>query len=67
MGSGVAAPGLQSTGSGAVVHGLSYPGSGIKPTSPALAGGFLSTEPPGKPVTLIYFKFSKIKFYFILK
>ena len=23
---------------------------GIEPTSPALAGGFFTTEPPGKPV-----------------
>ena len=26
---------------------LPYPG--IKPTSPSLAGGFFTTEPPGKP------------------
>jgi len=26
------------------------PGQGIEPTSPALAGGFFSTEPPGKPL-----------------
>ena len=26
---------------------------GIEPTSPALAGGFFTTEPPGKPNTLI--------------
>ena len=25
------------------------PGPGLKPVSPALAGGFLTTEPPGKP------------------
>ena len=25
------------------------PGPGIEPVSPALAGGFLSTAPPGKP------------------
>ena len=25
------------------------PGPGMEPTSPALAGGFFSTEPPGKP------------------
>ena len=36
--------------------GLLFPSSGdlsnpgIKPTSPALAGGFFSTEPPGNPV-----------------
>ena len=35
--------------------GLSFPAvgdlpySGIEPTSPALAGGFSTTEPPGKP------------------
>ena len=35
--------------------GLPFPSSGdlpnprIKPTSPALAGGFSTTEPPGKP------------------
>ena len=38
-----------------VVCGLSHrglwnlSGSGIKPLSPALAGGFFTTEPPGKP------------------
>ena len=31
---------------------LSYPG--IKPTSPALAGGFLTTEPSGKHIKMIY-------------
>ena len=25
------------------------PGSGLEPVSPALAGGFLTTAPPGKP------------------
>ena len=25
------------------------PGLGLKPVSPALAGGFLTTAPPGKP------------------
>ena len=28
--------------------------SGIEPTSPALAGGFLTTEPPGKPCQVIF-------------
>ena len=28
------------------------PGPGLKPVSPALAGGFLTTAPPGKPVLL---------------
>ena len=26
------------------------PGPGLKPVSPALAGGFLTTVPPGKPL-----------------
>ena len=26
------------------------PGSGLEPMSPALAGGFLTTAPPGKPL-----------------
>ena len=36
-------------------HGLPFPSPGdlpnprIKPMSPALAGGFFTTEPPGKP------------------
>ena len=52
--------GLQSTGSGVVVRGLGcsaawllcgmwdFPRSVIEPVSPALAGGFLSTAPPGE-------------------
>ena len=31
---------------------LSHPE--IEPKSPALAGGFFTTEPPGKPLLLIY-------------
>jgi len=34
-----------------VVHGLSCLGPGIKPTSPALAGRVLTTEPPGKALS----------------
>jgi len=30
------------------------PGPGIEPASPALAGGFLTTEPPGKPLDQFY-------------
>ena len=47
-------PGLWSPAQ-VVVRGLSHRGmwnlsrSGIKPLSPALAGGFFTTEPPGKP------------------
>ena len=41
-------------------HGLSFPPLGdlpdpgtdpVSPASPALAGGFFTTEPPGKPLT----------------
>ena len=53
MGSVVAVPGLQSTGSIVVAHGLScFNGCGIEPVSPALAGRFSTTEPPGKPMTI---------------
>ena len=51
----VVAHGLQSTGSVVVAHGLScpatwdLPGPGLELLSPALAGGFLTTAPPGKP------------------
>ena len=52
----VMAPRLKSTGSMVGRHGLrctetcgwNLPRSGIEPTSPALAGGFFTTEPPGK-------------------
>ena len=34
-----------------LLHGVwGLPGPGIEPGSPALAGGFLAAEPPGKPV-----------------
>ena len=59
----IAARGLSSWGSQAIAQTLNscgawasllhsmwgLPGSGIEPMSPALAGGFLATEPPGKP------------------
>ena len=32
------------------------PGPGLKPVSPALAGGFLTTVPPGKPRKLLFLK-----------
>ena len=55
----VVAPGLWSTGSVAVTQGLSCPGAcGIFPDqgsmSPALAGGFFTTKPPGKPYRLTF-------------
>ena len=34
---------------GAISFSRDLPNSGIKPTSPALAGGFFTTVPPGKP------------------
>ena len=33
------------------------PGSGIKPMSPALAGGFFTREPPGKAAQGLLFLF----------
>ena len=55
----VAAHGLGSTGSLVVVLGLvalhstwDLPRPGIKPVSPALAGRFLTTGPPGKSLQL---------------
>ena len=33
------------------------PGSGIEPVSSALAGGFLTPEPPEKPLTRHFIKF----------
>ena len=55
----VAAPRIWSTGSIVLVRRLLYgmwdpPGSGIKPVSLALAGGFFTTELPGKPPKFIY-------------
>ena len=75
MGSGVqtstvVACGLQSTGPGAVVQGLSCSAvaCGIfpdqkEPGSPALAGGFLTTGPPGKSLCFL-FNSSKLTFFF---
>ena len=38
------------------------PGSGLEPVSPALAGGFLTTVPPGKPSILFLFNLSVVYF-----
>ena len=47
--SAVVAPRIYSTGSTVVTHGpWDLPGPGLKLMSPALAGGFFTTEPPGK-------------------
>ena len=32
------------------------PGPGLEPMSPALAGGFLTTAPPGKPYNQLIFE-----------
>ena len=62
----VVARGLSSCGSWALEHRLSscgsralllrgmwdLPGPGLEPMSPALAGGFSTTAPPGKPPSL---------------
>ena len=37
------------------------PNPGIKPMSPALAGGFFTTEPPGKPVSIYTHRDTVIK------
>ena len=63
------AQGLSSCGSQVLEHRLSgcgaqalllhsmglLPRSGIKPVSLALAGGFFTTEPPGKPFLFFFF------------
>ena len=52
VGSVVAVPGLYSTGSIVVVHGLScFKGYGIKPVSHELAGRFSTPGPPEKHMT----------------
>ena len=54
---------LWSTGSRAWLHGLwDLLESGIEPVSPALSGGFFTTEPPEKHPPII-FKLRKIKKY----
>ena len=47
---------LSSCGAWAYLLGSMWdlPGSGIEPMTPALAAGFLSTEPPGKPQSNIF-------------
>ena len=61
MGSVAVPHGLQSAGSVVVAHGLScshgmwdLPGLGLEPVFPALAGGFLTTAPPRKPLPLYF-------------
>ena len=46
---------LWNTGPVVAAHGLSCSEAcGIKPVSPALAGRFLTTEPPGKPLQQVF-------------
>ena len=40
------------------------PGLGVEPVSPELAGGFFTTEPPGKPLE-IYFRKAFSKYIYI--
>ena len=75
MASVVVAHGLSSCGLRAIEHKLSscgtwalllhsmwdLPGPGIEPVSPALAGRFLTTAPPGKPLMTIF----KVMFEFL--
>ena len=70
---GLQARGLSSCGSQALEPRLSscgaraqllcgmwdLPGPGLEPMSPALAGGFLTTVPPGKPKKRIFYKRSQ--------
>ena len=39
------------------------PGPGLEPVSPALAGGFLTTEPPGKPYLFICYLTMWVSFF----
>ena len=41
------------------------PRPGIEPVSPALAGGFLNTEPQGSPVPCIFKKYFITDIYFV--
>ena len=53
-----------------MAHGILVPRPGIKPTSPALEGGFLTLGPPGKSLEFISLKNTfqmKIELFDILK
>ena len=41
------------------------PHPGLEPTSPALAGGFFTTEPPGTPLLILSLTSESIKFRFL--
>ena len=75
----VVARGFSSCGSWALEHGLHscdawlllgmwcLPRSGIEPVSPALAGGFFTTEPPGMVLVVLFlvFKGTSIVFFIV--
>ena len=46
--------------------GRRIPGPGIKPVSPALAGRFLTTRPPGKPPFFFFPMFQFTYFYWLI-
>ena len=53
-----------------IIYSRDLPDPGIKPMSPALAGGFFTTEPPGKPhfiyICILNFDFFPSSFWFCL-
>ena len=57
--------GFSSCGPGAsLLHGMwALPGPGIESVSPALGGGFFTTEPPGKPKRVSFLKKNKQQLY----
>ena len=63
----VVARGLSSCGARALLlHGMwDLPGPGIKPVSPALAGGFLTTVPPGKSLYDVFENYFGMLLFFI--
>ena len=62
VGSVVVAHGLSSCGTRAsLLHGMwDLPGPGLEPVSPALAGGFSTTVPPGKSLTQGFYTWSSL-------
>ena len=65
--------GSRRAGSVVVAHRLScsvacgiFPDQDLNPVSPALAGGFLTTAPPGKPWIQVFREINSILIYFVL-
>ena len=47
-----------------LLHGMwDLPGPGLEPVSPALAGRFLTTAPPGKPRPQVFIKFTRVRYF----